>query len=134
MQSRNQQQTQIMVITYQYLFYQRMNVEVDLKELIANTFDMPYDEVDIFAKEVVIKTLLHQEEIDTLIENNLINWKLSRLNLVAHAILLFSIGEYKYVDEKISKAEIIDIAIKLSKQYLDDNQYKFVNALLDKVL
>ena len=43
--------------------------------------------------------------------------KLSRLNIVAHAILLLSIGQYKYVGE-IKKAEIINVAVELAKKYL----------------
>ena len=38
------------------------------------------------------------------------------------------------VEPEVEKAVVINIAIKLSKAYLGDNDYKFVNAILDKVL
>lgn len=132
MLSRNQEQEKIMLTVYQYLFYQRMKSEDVVTEL-ENVFDIPYDEISVFAREVVVKTLLHQEEIDLIISENLVKWTIDRINLVAHAILLFAIGEYKYTQE-CNKAEIINIAVNLAKKYLDDKDYKFINALLDKVL
>lgn len=132
MLTRNQEQEKVMLAIYQYLFYQRMNQE-DLMEILANVFEMPYEEVSIFAKEVAVKTLLHQEEIDQLISDNLVKWTLDRINLVAHAILLFAIGEYRYTEE-CNKAEIINIAVELAKKYLDDKDYRYINAILDKVL
>ena len=132
MLSRNQEQEKIMLAIYQYLFYQRMNSE-DIMNELENVFELPYDEVPLFCKEVCVKTLLNQKQIDGEISNNLHKWTIDRINLVAHAILLFSIGEYRYTDS-CNKAEIINVAVNLAKKYLDDNDYKFINAVLDKVL
>lgn len=132
MLSRNQEQEKIMLTVYQYLFYQRMKSE-DIVTELENVFEIPYDEISVFAREVVVKTLLHQEEIDSIISENLVKWTLDRINLVAHAILLFAIGEYKYTEE-CNKAEMINVAVNLAKKYLDDKDYKFINALLDKAL
>lgn len=132
MLSRNQEQEKIMLTVYQYLFYQRMKSE-DIVTELENVFEIPYDEISVFAREVVVKTLLHQEEIDSIISENLVKWTLDRINLVAHAILLFAIGEYKYTEE-CNKAEMINVAVNLAKKYLDDKDYKFINALLNKAL
>ena len=132
MLTRNQEQEKIMLSIYKYLFYQRMKNE-DIVDILSNVYELPYDEVPLFSKEVWVKTLLHQEEIDQIISSNLFKWTIDRINLVAHAILLFAIGEYKYTNE-ISKAELINVAVELAKKYLDDKDYKFINAILDKVL
>ena len=132
MLSRNQEQEKVMLAIYQYLFYQRMNQE-DLIHILEDVFDLPYDEISIFAKEVAVKTLLHQEELDKDISDHLVKWTLDRLNIVSHAILLLAMGEYRYTEET-NKAEIINIAVELAKKYLDDKEYKFINAILDKVL
>ena len=55
------------------------------------------------------------------------------MNLVLIAILYLAIGEYNYIKE-ISKNAMIDVAIKLTKKYCLEKDYKFVNALLDRVL
>ena len=130
--SRNQEQEKIMFSIYQYLFYERMNSE-DLKEIMENVFELPYDEIPLFSKEVCVKTLVHQNDFDEVISVNLNKWTLDRINLVSHAILLMSMGEIRFTDE-ISKAEIINIAVNLSKKYTDANDYKFINAILEKIL
>lgn len=132
MLSRNQEQEKIMFAIYQDLFYQRSNSANIVTEL-ENVFNLPYEEVPLFSKEVCVKTLINQEEIDEEISKNLNKWTLNRINLVAHAILLFSIGEYRNTDS-CNKSEIINVAVNLAKKYLDDNDYKFINAILDKVL
>ena len=53
--------------------------------------------------------------------------------LLLIAILMLAITEYKYVCG-IEKSIIINVAIKLAHKYADEKDYKFVNALLDKVL
>ena len=100
--SRNQEQEKIMFSIYQYLFYERMNSE-DLKEIMENVFELPYDEIPLFSKEVCVKTLVHQNDFDEVISVNLNKWTLDRINLVSHAILLMSMGEIRFTDE-ISKA------------------------------
>ena len=131
--SRNQEQEKIMLVIYQYLFYKRMNQE-DLVQILENVFELPYNDIPLFSKEVCVKTLLNQDVIDDEISKNLVKWTLNRLNLVSHALLLFAIGEYRYANKEIEKAEIINISVELAKKYLDDNEYKFINAILDKIL
>lgn len=132
--TRNQSQEMIMSSLFLYLFNQRNNNPLDAKAVMEAGFDMSFDEIDPYSKECVVKSLLNQDEIDNLIKANLSEkLKLERLNIVAHAILLGSIGQYKYVGE-IHKSEMINVAVELAKKYLDDNEYKFVNAVLDKIL
>lgn len=130
--SRNQEQEKLMLSIYQYLFYQRMNQE-DLVKILEDVFEQPYQEIPLFAKETAVKTLLHQKEIDDEISANLVKWTLNRINLIAHAILLMAIGEFRYTNET-NKAEIINISVEFAKKYLDDKDYKFINAILDKIL
>ena len=60
-------------------------------------------------------------------------WKFDRLNRLNQAILLLSLAHYYGVGE-VEKAVVINVAVSLAKKYLDDNDYKFVNAILDNVL
>ena len=134
MLSRNQQQEKMMQVIYSTLFYQKNEEDYDIKTLFEGTFEMEYSEIDVYSKECVIKTLINQEVIDQIIEINLSEkLKLNRINLCAHAILLLAIGEVKYVNE-INKSAMINIAVELAKKYLDDGEYRFINAILDKIL
>ena len=134
MLSRNQEQEKMMHVIYSVLFFERNNQEYDIQELIEGAFEMEYSDVDVYCKESIVKTLLNKDIIDQLIELNLSEkLKLNRINLVAHAILLLSIGEVNYVKE-INKSAMINVAVELAKKYLDDGEYRFINAVLDKIL
>ena len=51
-----------MIIIYDALTREHMGMEFDPKELIEDVIELPYDEVDLYIKEVVVKALLHKEE------------------------------------------------------------------------
>ena len=59
-------------------------------------------------------------------------WSFDRLNLIEQSILLMSYTHKQ--NEKADKRIIIDVAVKLAKKFCDKDDYKFVNAILDKVL
>ena len=69
----------------------------------------------------------------TLTEPKLKNWEFKRLNLISQAILLAAISEANYA--KISdKKIVINAAVKMAKKYLDSSDFKYINAVLDKVI
>lgn len=133
MLSRNQEQEKTMFIIYEVLFFNRMKSPFDIVEITENTMDENYENVSTFVKEVTVKCLLNYEEIYNIILPNCNTWKMERINLIVIAILMLAITEYKYVGG-IEKSIIINVAIKLAHKYADEKDYKFVNALLDKVL
>ncbi|MCH5180450.1 MAG: hypothetical protein J1F32_04510 [Erysipelotrichales bacterium] len=131
--SRNANQEKAMIIIYDALTYDDMGINYDITEVISNVLDEDYIDSDLYVKEVVIKALLHKEEIISVIEPKLNKWKFNRLTRLAQAILLLSYAHFHYVKDA-DKAIVIDVAIHLSKRYLDDGDYKFINAVLDNVL
>lgn len=133
MLSRNQEQEKIMFIIYEVLFFNRMKSPFDIVEITENTMEENYEDVSTFVKEVTVKCLLNYEEIYNMILPNCTTWKMERINLIVIAILMFAITEYKFVGG-VEKSIIINVAVKLAHKYADEKDYKFVNALLDKVL
>ena len=132
--SRNKAHASILFIVYDSLLYDKFQVEYDIKELITDIVGAEnYEDVDAFVKEVVIKTLLHEEELIKEIEPHLVKWTFNRLPLLTQAILLSSLAKRKYISN-IDRNVIIDVAINLAKKYLKDNDYRFVNAILDNIL
>lgn len=132
--SRNKAHASILFIVYDSLLYDKFQVEYDIKELITDIVGAEnYEDVDAFVKEVVIKTLLHEEELIKEIEPHLVKWTFHRLPLLTQAILLTSLSKRKYISN-IDRNVIIDVAINLAKKYLKDNDYRFVNAILDNIL
>ena len=45
-----------------------------------------------------------------------------------------SYAHIHYTDDDVDKSVVIDVAVRLAKKYLDRDDYKFVNAILDNVL
>jgi len=70
-------------------------------------------------------------EIDRLISENLIGWKMNRLSPINRSLLRMGIAESHFNDQK---AVIIDDIIRIAQKYGDQDDYKFINAILDKVI
>ncbi len=132
--SRNQQQLIAMNAIYDVLTYKSMGEEIDVEGIISALTDLSYEEAPIYVKAIVLATIRHYAEEVELLEKNMIKWKFSRLNRVEQAILLLSLSHYFYVDEEVDKGVVINIAVNMAKNYLDGKDYRFVNAILDKVL
>ena len=130
--SRNEEHELIMTCIYDALLYSNMDKEFSIEEIMCSVFDVTYDEISFFVKEMVIKSLSHVNEIKLVYQANMPKWSFDRLNLVEQAILLMSYT-HKQI-EKSDKSIIINIAVKLAKKFLDKDDFKFVNAILDKVL
>mgnify|MGYP001497898715 FL=1 len=131
--SRNSLHEKAMILIYDALTFQNMGQDYDIQQIMVDLLEVPYEEIDVFLKEVTIKALIHQQEIIDDLQKNMKKWKFSRLNRLAQAILLLSVSHFRYVQDS-EKSVIIDVAVKLSKRYLDDGDYKFVNAILDVTL
>lgn len=131
--SRNQIQELAMQIMYDFLIQQEINETINVEKTISDLSQLPYEECDLFLKEVLIKALKNENEIIENISLNLKNWKFSRLNTCIQAILILAYSNYYYCNNK-EKAIIINVAVKLAKKYGEENDYKFVNGILDKTL
>ena len=131
--SRNKENELIMIALYDCLTRIAIGDEFSLEDTLEGVFGEPYDDIPYFAKEVVIKSLSHINEIIPIFQEKMPTWKFSRLNKVEQAILIMSYTNYKFVGD-IDKSIVINTAIKLAKKYLDEKDYKFVNGVLDNVL
>lgn len=131
--SRNKEHELIMVCIYDALTNISLGDQFSIEELMENIFQTPFDSISLFAKQVVVKSLSHIDEIKAIYQKKMPKWNFSRLNRLEQAILLMSYTHYQ-IEGKDSKRVIIDVAVRLSKKYLDENDYKFVNAILDNVL
>ncbi len=76
--------------------------------------------------------LAHRSELDRLLKEHLINWKLDRLSPVVRNILRIGIYEIMYVEEIPEKVSINE-AIELAKTYQDEEASRFVNGVLDRI-
>ncbi len=131
--SRNKIQEQAMQLMYSFLIAQSLNKEIDFKKSIEEVTGVSYDDADYFLKILLVKALKYEKETIEYVSTYLNNWKFERLNFCIQSILILSVTNYKYLDI-MDKAVIVNVAIKLAKKYGEANDYKFVNAILDKCL
>ena len=130
--SRNEEHELIMTCIYDALLYSNMDKEFSVEEIMTSVFGVEYDEISFFVKEMVIKSLSHINEIKKVFQDRMTKWNFDRLNMLEQAILIMSYTHRQTQDT--DKRIIINIAVKLAKTYLDKDDYKFVNGILDKVL
>ena len=131
--SRNKNHELIMQALYVELTHIAMKEEVDIASIMEGVFNTPFNKIDLFSRGVVIKASKNLNNIIKELSKNLKDWKWSRISRIAQAILIMSYAHYHYV-EKVDKAVVIEIAIKLAKKYLDLNEHKFINGVLDNAL
>ncbi|MGL4663086.1 MAG: transcription antitermination factor NusB [Culicoidibacterales bacterium] len=86
-----------------------------------------------YIEQLVLGTVHHIETIDLMIEKQLSKkWTLKRLMFIDRAILRAGVYELVFMNVQ-TKAPVINAYIELAKKFSDDDQDKFVNAILDKV-
>ncbi len=112
---------EIMELLYQYDFYDE---KIDLESLKVQPESL-----------AIFNEISQQVEfIDDIIERNLFDYSINRLNKVDKAII--RLATYELLLKDLPHAIIINEAIELTKEYsnLDDGkQHRFTNKLLDQI-
>ena len=89
-------------------------------------------EVKEFARELVEGTLRHRKHLDRYLRRNLEHWKLSRLSTTVRNILRLASYEL-YHHPELSHSVIINEAVELCKDFVDDTSHGLTNSVLQKV-
>ena len=90
------------------------------------------DETKQFARELIDGTLTYRKQIDRSLRKNLDRWKLNRLNFVVRNILRLAVFEMCYYKQS-SHQVVINEAIELCKDFVDDSSHGLVNSVLQKL-
>lgn len=132
--TRNQAQEKALFTLYAALTYGDMKEPLDVENLVSGICDCDYQDSDPYVRGILIGALKHLGDIIPVYNARMNKWTFDRLNRVEQALLLLSYTHFFYVEPTVDKKVVIDVAVKLAKTYLDATDYKFVNAILDKVL
>lgn len=125
--NRNEARRIIMIILYQAFMYDKNNISYDIDELIKDNLEIDND----FVKDSVHGVIDNKEDLTKKANDNLNDWKLSRLGFTDQAILLLGLYELLYTDTPDVVA--INEAVELAKKYSDDKVKNMINGVLDKV-
>lgn len=91
------------------------------------------EEVDDFARSLLIGVKENEGIIEEYIEKNVTGWKKERLSIVAISILKIAIYEIMYI-ENIPESVSINEAVELAKKYGEKEEPSYINGVLGSVV
>lgn len=120
------------VVSFKFI-YSCLVSELNQKEMLEK-YNIEIKQLNNdYVNSIIFFFVSNKEKLFSQIKNLLqANWTIERLNLIDLSIVCSTISESNvhYVDKKI----LIDQAVITAKKYGDQNSYKFVNSILDKIL
>lgn len=118
------------ITAMQILYSADLNNETIDKAMLNVSSDVLTDDV----RKILVNVQTNLEKIDTIISNNLVNYTISRLNLVDKEII--RIATMELLENTIAKEIIINEALEITKLFSDQGDHKavsFNNKLLDNI-
>ena len=100
---------------------------------MVKDYDPDATQIPPFIEDMVNASLLNYGAAVKAYSPKLKDWKWERLPLLTQAILIMSYTHF-YTIEKVDKAIIIDVAVNLAKEYIEEKQARFIHAVLDETL
>lgn len=111
-----------------YTYLIKFQIGIDINKEAIEDFNLDAEQLKVFEYFLNNKSKI----IDLINENTNKNWDCSRLNLVDQAVLFETYSESKVLNT--NKHILIDQALITIKKYSDYDNYKYINAILDKIL
>lgn len=110
--------------------YQTLLTKIDIREVVFNNSES--NEIDPFLYTITIDAYNNKDKYIELINKHINKeWTYDRLGYVEKAILLLACCELD--SNTCDRAIVIDEAINLTKKFCDEETYKLINGLLDKI-
>ena len=111
-----------------FALYQSLLLKKDLESSFKDNFDEDNNEFMLtITKDLVNNIDKYKKEIS----EHLVKWTFDRLSYIDQAILLEAYSEIK--TNTNNKNIVINEAIKIAKEYSDEDSYKYINGVLDKL-
>ena len=102
----------------------------EILEIAADVRDLKPDD---YIKTVFCGVFENLEEIDSVVSENAVGWKIARISKTALSVLRLAIYEIKYMED-IPEAVSVNEAVELCKKYATKEDASFVNGILSTVL
>lgn len=118
---------------FRVLFSKDFNAEQTPIELWQNAVEEgEVPENDAYAEQLMHLLTEHGAEVDSVIVQYAVGWKMNRISHVSRAVLRLAIAEMLYMPD-IPVLVSLNEGIELSKKYDDEKAYGFVNGVLNAV-
>jgi transcription antitermination protein NusB len=106
-------------------------IQFIIENIVADLEKQP--ESFAFAKQLILKVIECNKELDDLIRQRIEHWEFNRLAIIDRIILRMSICELLYFDDIPPKVTINE-AIEIARDFSTEKSDKFVNGVLDSIL
>lgn len=114
---------EIIMKVFEENYYPRLAEESDLYQEKPNQKQMKY--IEDCLRGVYVK----KQEIDAIIEEYAVGWKVSRISKVSLAVLRLAIYEIMYVEDAPTGA-VINEAVEIARRYEEEDKVSFINGIL----
>ncbi len=125
--TRSEQREEVFILVFEKTFH-----EETIDEVIECAKELRGDKITDYIINTAKGVFDKQSELDTIIEENSIGWKINRISRVSLCILRIAIFEMLFEDG-VPTGVAINEAIELCKKYTSDEEKKFVNGVLGAV-
>jgi N utilization substance protein B len=106
-------------------------IQFIIENIVADFETQP--ESFAFAKQLILKVIECNKELDDLIRQRIEHWEFNRLAVIDRIVLRMSICELLYFDDIPPKVTINE-AIEIARDFSTEKSDKFVNGVLDSIL
>ncbi len=120
------------IAAFQLIYERSVQKNKPISEIIKDTSQNQDFIPNKYIKTVLKGTEEKLPEIDSLINENSIKWRIERMSTVSLSILRLAVYEMLYLDEVPFKVAINE-AVELAKIYDHDKAPSFINGILNKI-
>lgn len=120
-------------LAFTLVFEKIFNEDQSVQEIVDAALEAELIEDNTFAVALAQLVSDHTQELDALITENSIGWRIERLPKVSLAILRLALCEIFYVESipvKVSANE----AVELAKKFGTQDDASFINGILGKII
>ena len=106
-----------------------------IDQVAATFFQNQPEESEIvveFARQLVMNTVEHVEQIDEFIRRHAEHWRLDRMATVDRNILRLAVQEF-LCDKETPKTVVINEAIEIARRFSAQESPLFINGVLDSI-
>ncbi len=105
----------------------------DVDAILETAKDSEIIPVDSAVEGMFRGVLLHQQEIDGIIQEHLVKWTMERISKVSLAILRMGVYEIYYTDD-VENDIVVSECVKLTSSFAYEDDISFVNGVLGSIV
>ncbi len=115
------------------LIFEKAFNDCPTDDILALAVEVRDLELDEYIKKVFYGVFENLAEIDALISENAVGWRIERISKTALSVLRLAIFEIKYYDD-IPSSVSVNEAVELCKKYATKEDGAFVNGILATII